>query len=177
MDQHDWLAERFEGHRIRLRVVAYRMLGSRSEADDAVQETWLRLQGAGTAPEIDHSRQREVVDAFLAASRTGDFDALLAVLDPDVVLRADQAAVQAAASRQAKGGPALSTEVRTAAAVADMFKGLARAAQPASSTGSWAPCGHRADGRAPHSTSRSPTGRSSQSTFTPTPRTYTSSTW
>src|SRR5215204_3852205 len=43
MDERDWLAERFEQHRTRLRAVAYRMLGSVSEADDAVQEAWLRL--------------------------------------------------------------------------------------------------------------------------------------
>ena len=43
MDERDWLAERFEEHRTRLRAVAYRMLGSLSEADDAVQEAWLRL--------------------------------------------------------------------------------------------------------------------------------------
>jgi len=43
MNQHDWMAELFEAHRQRLRTVAYRMLGSQSEADDAVQETWLRL--------------------------------------------------------------------------------------------------------------------------------------
>src|SRR5215217_4535549 len=43
MDEREWLAERFEEHRIRLRAVAYRMLGSLSEADDAVQEAWLRL--------------------------------------------------------------------------------------------------------------------------------------
>src|SRR5919106_6032235 len=43
MDERDWLAERFEEHRTHLRAVAYRMLGSLSEADDAVQETWLRL--------------------------------------------------------------------------------------------------------------------------------------
>src|SRR6266498_1586728 len=47
MDEHDWLAERFEEHRAHLRAVAYRMLGSRSEADDAVQEAWLRLSRAG----------------------------------------------------------------------------------------------------------------------------------
>src|SRR6187200_1023580 len=43
MDERDLLAERFEAHRTRLRAVAYRMLGSLSEADDAVQEAWLRL--------------------------------------------------------------------------------------------------------------------------------------
>src|SRR5437763_774280 len=43
MDEREWLAERFEEHRTRLRAVAYRMLGSLSEADDAVQEAWLRL--------------------------------------------------------------------------------------------------------------------------------------
>src|SRR5881409_2647473 len=49
MDEHDWLAERFEAHRSRLRAVAYRMLGSPSEADDAVQEAWLRLSRADTS--------------------------------------------------------------------------------------------------------------------------------
>src|SRR5882672_7323158 len=49
MDERDWLAERFEEHRTRLRAVAYRMLGSLSEADDAVQEAWLRLSRADTS--------------------------------------------------------------------------------------------------------------------------------
>src|SRR2546427_221867 len=66
-----------------------------------------RVQAAATVPEkVDLPRQREVVDAFLAASRGGDFDALLALLDPDVVLRADGAAVQAGASSEGRGGPA-----------------------------------------------------------------------
>jgi RNA polymerase sigma factor (sigma-70 family) len=253
MDEHDWLAKRFEENRAHLRAVAYRMLGSLSEADDAVQEAWLRLsrsdtsgvenlggwlttvvarvsldmlrsresrreepigahvpepivsregggdpehetilgdsvglallvvletlapaervafvlhdmfavpfdeiapivgrspaaarqlasrarrrvQGAATVPD-DPTRRREVVDAFLAASRHGDFEALLAVLDPDVVLRADRAAVQMGASR----------EVRGAAAVADTFSGRARFAQPALVNGAvglvWAPRG------------------------------------
>jgi RNA polymerase sigma factor (sigma-70 family) len=240
MDEHEWLAERFEEKRNHLRAVAYRMLGSLSEADDAVQESWLhlsrsgasgvenlggwlttvvarvcldmlrsrksrredpvgahvpdpivshadgsdpeheaqfadsvglallvvletlapaervafvlhdmfdlafdeiapivarsptaarqlasrarrRVQGAAT-PDADLTRQREVVDAFLAAARGGDFDALLAVLDPDVVLRADPSAVPPGASR----------EIRGAAAVAmRAAKGRARAAQPA----------------------------------------------
>jgi len=81
-----------------------------------------RVQGAARLPDADLTRQREVVDAFLAASRGGDFDALLAVLDPDVMLRADHAAVPSGAS----------TEVRGAAAVAKRAaKGRARFAQAA----------------------------------------------
>jgi RNA polymerase sigma-70 factor (ECF subfamily) len=243
VDQGDWLAERFEEHRIRLRAVAYRMLGSLTEADDAVQEAWLRIRrsdpdgvrnlggwlttvvarvcldmlrsrtsrreeplgphlpepivsredgtdpehqalladavglallvvletlapaerlafvlhdtfgmpfeeiapivgrsptaarqlasrarrrvrGSVQVPDADIARQREVVDAFLAASRGGDFAALLAVLDPDVVVRADRGAVGA-------GG---STEIRGAAGVAEqalLFARLTDAAQPA----------------------------------------------
>jgi hypothetical protein len=49
MDEHEWLAERFEAHRTHLRAVAYRMLGSLSEADDAVQEAWLHLSRSGTS--------------------------------------------------------------------------------------------------------------------------------
>src|SRR5919201_2545681 len=49
MDEREWLADRFEEHRPRLRAVAYRMLGSLTEADDAVQESWLRLSRAGTS--------------------------------------------------------------------------------------------------------------------------------
>src|SRR5258706_2294265 len=248
MNDSDQLADRFEANRAHLRAVAYRMLGSISEADDAVQEAWLRLsrsgdagvenlnawlttvvarvcldilrsrksrreeplgmhltdpianpeheamladsvglallvvletlapaerlafvlhdmfampfeeiapivkrspaaarqlasrarrrvQGASTHPLIDQTRQRRVVDAFLAASRGGDFDALLALLDPDVVLRADAEAVQ-------MGSPA---EVLGAAEVASTFSGRARAAQPALVNGSpglvWAPGG------------------------------------
>jgi RNA polymerase sigma factor (sigma-70 family) len=208
MNEHDYLAERFEEHRTHLRAVAYRMLGSVSEVDDAVQEAWLRLsraeatgidnlggwlttvvarvcldmlrsrqsrredpftphapepvatgtsgsspeqealladsvglallvvldrltpaerlafvlhdmfavpfeeiapivgrsadatrqlasrarrrvRGGAAAPAPDLARQREVVDAFLAALRGGDFDGLLAVLDPDLVVRTD----------------------------------------------------------------------------------------
>jgi RNA polymerase sigma-70 factor (ECF subfamily) len=80
-----------------------------------------RVQGGAAAPDADRGRQREVVDAFLAASRGGDFEALLAVLDPDVVLRSDRAAVRL-------GGPA---EIRGAAAVASNFRGRARLARSA----------------------------------------------
>src|SRR5262245_27175725 len=53
MTERDWLADRFQAHRPRLRAVAYRMLGSTSEADDAVQEAWLRLSRSD-AHEIDN---------------------------------------------------------------------------------------------------------------------------
>src|ERR671937_1096909 len=49
MGEHEWLAEQFEANRVHLRAVAYRMLGSLSEADDAVQEAWLRLSRADTS--------------------------------------------------------------------------------------------------------------------------------
>lgn len=66
-----------------------------------------RVQGERTAPDADLARQRVVVDAFLAAARNGDFDALLAVLDPDVVVRADQGAGPAGAPRVVRGAAAV----------------------------------------------------------------------
>jgi hypothetical protein len=81
-----------------------------------------RVQGAATTDDTDLARQRAVIDAFLAAARGGNFEALLAVLDPHVVLRTDRAALP----------PGAPTEVRGAAAVANRaVKGGARAAQPA----------------------------------------------
>ncbi|MGH2617481.1 MAG: RNA polymerase subunit sigma-70, partial [Thermomicrobiales bacterium] len=81
------------------------------------------------------TRQRGVVDAVLAAARNGDFAALLALLDPDVVVRADDEAVQVGAARGVRG----------AAAVAEQFSGRARAARPALVNGAagaaWAPVG------------------------------------
>jgi RNA polymerase sigma factor (sigma-70 family) len=224
MDDDEFLAERFEEHRTHLRAVAYRMLGSLSEADDAVQEAWLRLSrsdanaienlrawlttvvarvslnvlrsrrsrreepldvdvhmpepivsradgldpehealladsvglallvvletlspaerlafvlhdmfavpfdeiapmvgrtptsarqlasrarrrvhGAPTVPDADLTRQRQVVDAFFAAARGGDFDALVAVLDPDIVLRADGGTLRPDDTRVVRG--------------------------------------------------------------------------
>jgi RNA polymerase sigma-70 factor (ECF subfamily) len=86
-------------------------------------------------PSADLTRQREVVDAFLAAARGGDFAGLLAVLDPDVVFRADPEAVRIGAS----------PVVRGASAVATNFSGQARAARPALVNGAigavWAPGG------------------------------------
>jgi RNA polymerase sigma-70 factor, ECF subfamily len=105
---------------------AARMLASRARR---------RVQGTATVPDGDPLRQRAVVDAFLAASRGGDFEALMAVLDPEVVVRADRAAVLVGAS----------AEVRGAAAVADTFLGRARFARPALVDGAvgavWAPGG------------------------------------
>ncbi|MBR1244807.1 sigma-70 family RNA polymerase sigma factor [Bradyrhizobium sp. AUGA SZCCT0274] len=80
-----------------------------------------RVQGTPPAPDADFSRQKQIVDAFLAASRSGDFEGLLAVLDPDVVFRADQAAQRLGSL----------SEIRGAAAVAETFKGRAQAARPA----------------------------------------------
>jgi hypothetical protein len=79
-----------------------------------------RVQGS-PPPDADFNRQKSIVDAFLKASREGDFEGLLAVLDPDVVFRADAAA-------QRLGSLA---EIRGAAAVAETFKGRAQAAKPA----------------------------------------------
>ncbi len=229
--ERDALAEQFDGHRTHLRAVAYRMLGSLSEADDAVQEAWLRLsrsdtaavenlggwlttvvgrvcldmlrsrtarreqpldthmpdpivsredgtdpeheallgdsvglallvvldtlapaerlafvlhdmfavpfdeiapilartansaaqlasrarrrvQGAAT-PDVDLARQREVVDAFFAAAREGDFEALLAVLDPDIVLRSDGGVLRPRASQVLRGAAAVAAQAFT----------------------------------------------------------------
>lgn len=236
MDEQKFLAEKFEANRAHLRAVAYRMLGSPSEVDDAVQEAWLRLsrsdtgsvdnlagwlttvvaricldmlrsrksrreepigphvpepaahdeherdtdmadsvgtallvvletlapaerlafvlhdmfavpfeeiapivgrtpaaarqlasrarrrvQGTPAVVDADFGRKRQIVEAFLAASRGGDFEGLLAVLDPDVVFHADDTA-------QRLGSLA---EIRGAAKVAENFKGRAQAAKPA----------------------------------------------
>jgi RNA polymerase sigma-70 factor (ECF subfamily) len=72
-----------------------------------------RLQGAATAPDADLTRQRAVVDAFFAAARGGDFDALLAVLDPDVVLRSDGGVVHPGASVVVHGARAVATQALT----------------------------------------------------------------
>jgi RNA polymerase sigma-70 factor (ECF subfamily) len=86
-----------------------------------------RVRGAAPAPDADRVRQRQVVDAFLAAARGGDFDALLAVLDPEVVLRVDRGSL--ATSREVRGASAVIEEART-------FARLARYARPARVNGS-----------------------------------------
>src|SRR5437660_7291188 len=106
--------------------VAARQLASRARR---------RVQGAATGPRPDHSRQREVVDAFLAAARGGEFAALLALLDPSVVLRADRAAVRMGAAKLVSGPEA----------VAETFAGRARVAKLALVNGAvgavWAQAG------------------------------------
>lgn len=235
----EWLAERFEENRAHLRSVAYRMLGSTAEAEDAVQEAWIRLSRSDTsevdnlsgwlttvvarvsldmlrsrqsrredpfgadvpdlagvddpeheavladsvgpallvvletlapaerlafvlhdlfavpfdeiapivgrtpaaarqlasrarrrvqgAPAVEggHAQQREIVDAFLAAARTGDFEGLMAVLDPDVVCRFDPSATPPGASPELRGAPA----------VAGVFCGSAQSAERATIDG------------------------------------------
>src|SRR5918994_902470 len=72
-----------------------------------------RVRGAANAPDADLARQREVVEAFLAAARGGDFDALVAVLDSDVVLRADRGGVRAGALREVRGAQAVAEQALT----------------------------------------------------------------
>ena len=90
-------------------------------------------------PDADLSRQRKVVDAFVAAARAGDFDALLAVLDPDVVVRADGGPARPGASREVRGARAVAEQALA-------FSRLAAAAQPVLVNGaagivSWLPGG------------------------------------
>ena len=70
-----------------------------------------RVQGAAPRPDTDLAHQREIVDAFLAASRAGDFDALLAVLDPDVIFRIDTGKISALARPPITGAAAVARQV------------------------------------------------------------------
>ena len=83
-----------------------------------------RVHGTATVPAADLARQRRVVDAFLAASRAGDLNALLAVLAPEVVRRADRAAVPAGVPTEVRGARRVAEEALTTT-------GLARFARPA----------------------------------------------
>jgi RNA polymerase sigma-70 factor (ECF subfamily) len=135
---HDLFALSFDdiGAIVGRSAVATRQLASRARR---------LVQGAGER-EKELPPQREVTQAFMAASRDGNLEAVLAVLDPDVVLRVDPAAVRAAAANEAKGAPRLVREVRGAADVARVFLGSAQAARPALVDGTpgaaWAPGGH-----------------------------------
>jgi hypothetical protein len=124
-----------------------------------------RVRGAAKTPDADLTCQREVVDAFLAAARGGNFDALLAVLDPGVVVRADRGAVPAGASRELRGARAVAEQALT-------FSPLVQFARPALVNGT---CGNRlvasrGDSRFRSWASRSGAGRSSKSTSSPTLR-------
>jgi RNA polymerase sigma-70 factor (ECF subfamily) len=103
-----------------------------------------RVRGVDAATG-DPVRRAEVVGAFIAAARDGDFDELLRLLDPDVVLRADATAVEAASARQDLGAPRLSRLVRGAPEVARAFAGRARTARRVLVDGNpgavWAPDG------------------------------------
>jgi len=100
--------------------VATRQLASRARR---------RVQARPVLPDASATAQREVVAAFLAAARGGDFTALLRLLDPDVVLRADAVAVDMAAARANVGAPDLSEEVRGVDAVVRVFSSGAKAAR------------------------------------------------
>jgi RNA polymerase sigma factor (sigma-70 family) len=117
-------------------AVATRQLASRARR---------RVQLGRGASDADVSHQQALVGAFLSAARDGDFQALLAVLAPEVVLHADGVAVAAAAANQSIGAPPFAPEVRGAAAVAEIFRGRARGARPALVEGAagaaWAPGG------------------------------------
>lgn len=252
MTEDDRLAERFEEHRTRLRAIAHRILGSAGDADDAVQEAWLRFSRSDTSavdnlggwlatvvsrvclnmlqarrsrpqpaagvdrpepvadpadsdPEhqalladsvglallvvldtlapaervafvlhdvfaipfdqiapiverstpatrqlasrararvqqqdaagrVDRLRQSALVDAFLAAARNGDFEALLAVLDPDVVLRADAHAVELGAAEETRGAERV-------AAFSSRARGAKRAVMDGAAAAVWMPGG------------------------------------
>jgi ketosteroid isomerase-like protein len=103
---HDMFAVPFEeiAPIVERSATAARQLASRARR---------RVRGAAPSPEADFARQREVVDAFFAASRDGDFDTLLAVLDPDVVLRIDGGAVRAGLSREVRGATAVAEQTLT----------------------------------------------------------------
>ncbi|MER8042458.1 RNA polymerase sigma factor SigJ [Streptomyces sp. NPDC094032] len=103
---HDLFAVSFDeiAHIVDRSPAATRQLASRARR---------RVQGAAPAPAPDLARQREVVDAFLAASQAGDFQGLLTVLDPDVVLRADGGTLLKAASKLVHGAEAVTAQALT----------------------------------------------------------------
>ncbi len=80
-----------------------------------------RVKGAAPVPDADLARQREAVDAFLAAANEGDFEALVGVLHPDVVLRADAGALPAGGSRVIRGAPAVAAQALRFARRRDAF--------------------------------------------------------
>src|SRR5439155_559525 len=126
MDEHEWLAERFEEHRTHLRAVAYRMLGSLSEADDAVQESWLRLSrsDARAIENLGGWLTTVVARVCLNVLRSREArreepmsvrvpDPIVAVLDPDVVLRSDGGVVRPGASQVIHGAEEVAASALT----------------------------------------------------------------
>lgn len=103
-----------------------------------------RVRGRAS-PQENRKLQQEAVSAFLAASRKGDFDALIKLLNPDVILRADEVAVKTAEANKSNGAPQFKREISGARGVADTFKGKAAAVQLALVNGivgaTWAPQG------------------------------------
>lgn len=94
-----------------------------------------RVRGAQEGRE-DETRKREIVSAFLAASREGNFNALLQLLDPEILVTADDVALKVTEANKAKGAPALQSTMRGATVVAGTFKGRALGAQLALINGS-----------------------------------------
>jgi RNA polymerase sigma-70 factor, ECF subfamily len=119
-----------------------------------------RVQGVTPGADQDAARTRRIVEAFLAASRTGDLQTLLSLLDPDVVVRADQAAVLLGAADVRRG----------ASTVAEGFNGRALGARLALLDSTRAPSGHPTTGRWSPSPSRSWTTRSPRSNCWQIPR-------
>lgn len=90
-----------------------------------------RVQGTEASRLGDGKRQQQVVEAFLAASRHGNYEALVSMLDPDAVLRADRTAVEMSVANRDRGAPLLASEVRGAREVASALAGRATAAKAA----------------------------------------------
>lgn len=103
-----------------------------------------RVRGGNTSQE-DSDRHKEIVTAFLAASREGNFEALIRLLHPEAVLKADATAIKVSEANKSRGAPQFKAEIRGAESVADTFKGKASAAQLALVDGTygatWAPGG------------------------------------
>lgn len=97
------------------------------------------------APRHDPERQQAVVEAFLAASRHGDFEGLMALLHPDIVLRADESTIQITRANAGKGAPQFEEQIEGAGTIANLFSGKAMGAQLALIDGmpgiTWAPPG------------------------------------
>lgn len=135
-----------------------------------------RVRGTDV-PAVDISLHRELVGAFLVASRDGDFERLVAVLSPEVVLRADESAVRAAAASKGRGAPQLAAEVLGALRVLLLLSKVALAApRPRSSMARPARCGQSVAGCRRPSCSRSSGPGSPQSTSSWTRRTSLGST-